>query len=958
MFISYARSDASAYAIDLANALQEMSYACYFDGWAASFERKLPALVLANARRCSMLVVIGTKAAVENTNIADEVMAFVSSSSGKNRSLVVVKADPTIASASWWEYVERVAVPEQPHSVLASPAVLQQIEASVKFTTRARRLQRVAGMVLIGVAFIVAGAALWTQNAVRRASERVAEARRLEDEANRTRRLAEDARDRAQASEAKALSGFREAEAAKTRLETDLVETKTQKQLAEKDRDFAKSEAGAINESNVARDVLRLDPDAALRRAIRAVERSPAAIAVGVLREAIQGYVAHRAFGQGRHSGQGACATGDGSVVYTRGDYPNYPLRQWDVLAKTVRTIMCGAKKFEGVSCSPTDKHAVAFFGADRLAILRDVGASPEIVKRGSEYKRAEYAADGTGFMSSSKVSTIGWRASGQLVGERPFESTWGQPLLLPGAQSVIALGNDGFLRRIDLATGTVSKSNGRSREAVIKREEIGIRPPVTGPHVVVFDSTDYSSACELWDPARLTRLRTLDPCDQVFGANANQRLARTAGGIYWDGNIETGYDDFAFFPGPLGERRFLTFASPAGIKLWDVKLGVVRATIPSPIADRVDQTAGDGTFFTRDENRGFERWKPDQPLWTFDWGQRPSKPGELRCGIVKGVIARDGTRALVQRICSGGSTNESLETVSFGNKQRLTDILSATYTSRLVTLAMSPNGRWLAFDKTGVMQLVDASKSDLTQKALGTAGREGACLAANDRGEVAFRSDSGVYLTWDGAQSPVKVAERGCPIMFGPTSSLLYIADGAGKWLVQRLKTSDDKGDRTPAAAGKAKSATFEGQWIALSGDESVVVSLDPTGRLRKWSPASPKPSKEFDTLESVESIAREPLSVSTDGRFALVLYKQGLRVWDLELGTSVWSLKNTSSREIEAARFVSESTNIAYLTRTELRIEACKTCVPPGALVALGKSLLRPPKVVDVGRVDVCGD
>src|SRR5579862_6228309 len=76
VFISYSRIDGALYAVGLANALAELGFTCFLDQWTSPRGSALPSLVLRALRRCHILVLVGTPAALSSPFVSHEVEFF------------------------------------------------------------------------------------------------------------------------------------------------------------------------------------------------------------------------------------------------------------------------------------------------------------------------------------------------------------------------------------------------------------------------------------------------------------------------------------------------------------------------------------------------------------------------------------------------------------------------------------------------------------------------------------------------------------------------------------------------------------------------------------------------------------------------------------------------------------------------------------------------------------------
>lgn len=940
VFVSYARQDGSDYAKRLASELQQRGYACYFDTWASSPERMLPARVIATARRASMLVVVGTRAAATNRNVEAEVLAFVRANAGRNRSMIVIHLDPAIAEVSWEADMRRVSVPDWQGAEGPAPEVLAQIDAAAGFTKRARRLQRTALGVGFGVVAVVLATLVGIGYVLRDAHEEVGKAN---EELRATREETERARaETERAREAQKLAEHRENDAKRNAVDAQRQASKAAEELratredAERmDEARRRAEAGlqttrdtaeSLTRANVARAILSSDPDEALRRATAAVRLSQTPEAVTALREILQNHVRHRRFGTVKYSSDPACITGDGSVVYTRGEGPHYPLLQWDARGEGVRTLTCGTRSFHGVVCNPRQRHAVAGFEG-RLVVLEDFGAPAQVIPMPNGAVYTEYDSEGEGFMSVDSGTVRVWALSGSIIGERSFDQAWGRPALLPSLQAIIALGHDGKLRHMDMHTGKASVS------AATVDGPAQLRRPLQGEQIVIAKTKTWRD-CEIWDVEPLAR-REQRACYAIIETDYDYA---EPGRLLLRGRFfETDASDHAFFPGSLGARQFLA-ETRHGLSLWDTNFEEsARITLPHlglPVQPTTVGSFATGPF----EKRGFEVWSPEQPVQAF----------ELRTPF-DAVLGPTGTRALVVNYLPGEFVPAGAVEVVYWNEGVSTSVWPKTKLPDgwMTEFAASPRGRYFAFivnhDELHVVDVDEPHGTRVLAKDV-----RGACLVINDRGDVAFISheDGSVQIVRHDAEHAQRLRATGCPIRFSPSSERLFISDRGEAW-VQALE------DRT------VKAIPIEGSRIGLSEDGRRAATIDEVSRLRVWQLATNWASavllRSFETFLPFDPI-KTKIALDDRGHYALITTLLGIHVWDLEQGGQVMAIHGNDSTKIRAARFVSGSTDIAYVGGTHLVIERCLGCQSPERLVALAEERLRPPRVIDLGAVDVC--
>lgn len=142
VFISYARKDASRYALALATELTKEKLSCFLDQWGAAPHATLPPGLTERLRRSSVMVVIASPAGAESTFVAQEIAIF----RPLGRPVVLVSIDDAEEGAPWWPHVEGLEQGEETHANLAdatpAPWVFAKIRGAVGFHTRRRRLRR------------------------------------------------------------------------------------------------------------------------------------------------------------------------------------------------------------------------------------------------------------------------------------------------------------------------------------------------------------------------------------------------------------------------------------------------------------------------------------------------------------------------------------------------------------------------------------------------------------------------------------------------------------------------------------------------------------------------------------------------------------------------------------------------------------------------------------------------
>lgn len=158
LFISYSRSDATAYAASLASELTSGGFSCFLDQWGTEPGQKIPPRVLRSLDRSSMLVLVGSPEAARSEAVEREVRRFLK----KGRPIVPISIGGALEASSWFSLVDGASMSMENPMALEegspSPAVLNRIQGSFRFTRRNQRVRRAflgaatGLLVLIGVA--------------------------------------------------------------------------------------------------------------------------------------------------------------------------------------------------------------------------------------------------------------------------------------------------------------------------------------------------------------------------------------------------------------------------------------------------------------------------------------------------------------------------------------------------------------------------------------------------------------------------------------------------------------------------------------------------------------------------------------------------------------------------------------------------------------------------------------
>lgn len=236
IFISYSRVN-STYALSLANELTKKKLSCFLDQWGTPPGEELPKELLDTIKRCSTMVLIGSKHAAESENVGKEVkefletgrpiipITFVDETLLKNTS---ENFDPqnlagTLEQAEWYPMIAGIAKTTEVLSALKarkpSENVISRIFNAVEFRSRSKRLRKtfyatlgtISLLVLIGV-FAIYELSGQVKAAQKKADDAANTATAKEEEANKAAMRAEFESNRAKQQEEIANLKTREAD--------------------------------------------------------------------------------------------------------------------------------------------------------------------------------------------------------------------------------------------------------------------------------------------------------------------------------------------------------------------------------------------------------------------------------------------------------------------------------------------------------------------------------------------------------------------------------------------------------------------------------------------------------------------------------------------------------------------------------------------------------------------------
>ena len=159
IFISYSRVD-STYALSLANGLTKRNLSCFLDQWGTPPGETLPDELIKTIKKCSTMVLIGSKNAADSENVGLEVKEFLET----NRPIIPItfvedeqitnipedfnkqNLTGTLEQSTWYPLIKGIAKTTEVLSALKtrtpSENVILRIVNSVEFRSRSRRLRK------------------------------------------------------------------------------------------------------------------------------------------------------------------------------------------------------------------------------------------------------------------------------------------------------------------------------------------------------------------------------------------------------------------------------------------------------------------------------------------------------------------------------------------------------------------------------------------------------------------------------------------------------------------------------------------------------------------------------------------------------------------------------------------------------------------------------------------------
>lgn len=159
IFISYSRAD-STYALALANELIKNNLSCFLDQWGTPPGEELPQKLINTIKRCSTMVLVGSKNAGESDSVGLEITEFLKTErpiipiTFVSDHLVTDTPDDfnpqdltgTLEQAKWYRSIQGIAKTNEISSALKtripSENVISRIVNAAKFRSRSRRLRK------------------------------------------------------------------------------------------------------------------------------------------------------------------------------------------------------------------------------------------------------------------------------------------------------------------------------------------------------------------------------------------------------------------------------------------------------------------------------------------------------------------------------------------------------------------------------------------------------------------------------------------------------------------------------------------------------------------------------------------------------------------------------------------------------------------------------------------------
>lgn len=162
VFISYARADASAYALSLANELTKRELSCFVDQWGTAPGDRLPSGLVRTLTRASLFVLLGSEHVATSEPVQREVEVFLRT----GRTVIPISFEGSLERAPWFPLIRGLSIARETTAALRDGAptdpVISRIVNAQGFTRRNKRLRRVFWATTGATAAVVAAGSLAT----------------------------------------------------------------------------------------------------------------------------------------------------------------------------------------------------------------------------------------------------------------------------------------------------------------------------------------------------------------------------------------------------------------------------------------------------------------------------------------------------------------------------------------------------------------------------------------------------------------------------------------------------------------------------------------------------------------------------------------------------------------------------------------------------------------------------
>ena len=259
VFISYARADATNYALGLANALTAREISCFLDQWGTPPGDTLPQTLLVALRKSTMFVLVGTEGAAASVPVRHEVEEFIAC----GRPIIPITIDGALEQSPWFPTIRGLSLARESESTLRtgvpSEAVISRIVNAEGFTRRNKRLRKVfwSSVSVMAILLAIGGILLAYQSQrvatqTARANEATATAEHATTDATTAREAAAvAAQDQKRAEEQRAA-----AESLRTRAESQAKTAAAAAEVASANAERQRRTARSLNLANRATSTL------------------------------------------------------------------------------------------------------------------------------------------------------------------------------------------------------------------------------------------------------------------------------------------------------------------------------------------------------------------------------------------------------------------------------------------------------------------------------------------------------------------------------------------------------------------------------------------------------------------------------------------------------------------------------------------------------------------------------